>query len=434
MKAVHLFELLRLCRNPWKSGEKLEALRFGKLKKLLRYAYLHVPYYRRLFDSVGLKPEDIRNPEDFRLLPTTSKETLMSLPLGEKTSEEIDLRRCKAIITSGTSGVPLKISYRPGDWTFMNLGLIRAYLSFGIKPWWKIMSFTGKENPEKKRAWYEHFGIWRGKDASSWSAPSVWLETLQAWKPRALVGYVMTLKLLAEHLRDRGVRDVSPRVVVSGSGILDDFTRRLLASTFQAEVFDLYGTFEAGCIAWECKTCSGYHLNMDTAYVEILTGDQPSRAGEEGDVVVTNLYSYAMPIIRYRQEDIVVLSEKPPACGRNLPLLRSIQGRADDVIRLPDGRRIPSQPFYYSIESVPGIRRWKIVQEALDRIRIEIVPGPSFGPHSPGDIERNMRKFLSREVAVEFRLVDSFPRDPSRKFRQVISKVSSPRSFSPGKE
>jgi phenylacetate-CoA ligase len=186
---------------------------------------------------------------------------------------------------------------------------------------------------------------------------------------------------------------------------------------------DYYASFEAGPIAWECRTCGAYHLSADTVIVESLADGQPARPGQAGEAVITNLHSYAMPFIRYRQEDEIVLSAGRPKCGRGLPLLDRIQGRSDDCVVLGDGRKIPSQPFYYSIEPVPGVKRWKVIQEDIQTIHIDIEPGPEFNEDSRRLIERNLRKAVGEGMKIDFAIGPSLPVLPSQKFRQVSSRI-----------
>ncbi len=419
--------LAELWGNQWRSPRSLERLREKKLRRLIAHAYHHVPFYRGIFEDRKLRPEDIRTVADLSALPLISKKDLQDLSLGEKLAAGYRPGDCRTFVTSGTTGRPLSVFYSRRDWTLVNFGEARAFFAMGMKPWHRMACFVGKTpRPDDDRKWYERLGIWRGRDISSWDEPRSWVEALRRWRPQAVIGYVMTLKILAEAVRDLGRGDWAPKVIISGSGVLDDFTRRFLTEVFDCPVMDFYASFEAGTMAWECRTCGGYHLSADTVILETLADGKPVPPGEAGEVVITNLHSYAMPFIRYRQEDEAVLSARPPVCGRSLPLLDRIQGRADDCVVLSDGRKISSHPFYYALEPVPGIKRWKVVQTDLRTLQVDVEPGPGFGEDSRRLIEHNLRNVIGDAMTIELSVQSSIPVHPFQKFRQVSSSVPVP--------
>ncbi len=213
-------------------------------------------------------------------------------------------------------------------------------------------------------------------------------------------------------------------MIISSAETLDPASRAFFAETFGSKIIDHYGCFEAGCAAWECPRCGGYHLNADVLIVEVLGPDgHPVSAGEPGEVVVTNLHSYAMPFIRYRQEDLVVPSDRPSKCGRHFPLLERLEGRRDDQIVRPDGRRIPPQAVYHVMIPVPAVRRWQVVQETIDRVIVRIEPLPGFGPEAERVLIETMQKLIGNDIGVEVVRVERIAVDPNKKTRVVSSKV-----------
>ena len=108
-------------------------------------------------------------------------------------------------------------------------------------------------------------------------------------------GYPSAIKMLAKAVDKDILKDVSPRLIFTASEVLDNETRKYITSTFECNLFDIYGAWETGCMAWECSEHSGYHINMDTILLEVLDEDGENvSAGERGKVVVTNLHSFAI--------------------------------------------------------------------------------------------------------------------------------------------
>jgi phenylacetate-CoA ligase len=423
MRINDIFSLYILQRNQWKSPSEIRAIQNRKLKRLIRHAYQKVPYYKELFDSVNINPEDVRDVEDLKNIPATSRQTLSNLKIEEITAHGIDLGQCRASATSGTTGIPLRIYGTPHDSTMMNLGWARAFLSCGMKPWDKSIAFIGHNRAKSHKSWYEHFGLWRRKEISARNLPDDWVAACREWKPQVIMGYVMTLRLFAEIIQERQIKDIKPEHIFHSSGIIDPNSRDFLESAFQAHVVDFYGSDEAGCIAWECGECSAYHVAADMTIVEVLKTGQPAAAGEEGEIVITNLHSYAMPFIRYKQEDVVLLSDREIACGRSFPLLQTIQGRVDDYVTLRSGRRISPHPFYHCLDPVPGIRKWQIIQKSLDEIQALVEAGPDFSEDSQRSIRMNLLDLVQNELELKISVVNSMAIDPSRKFRSVCSNV-----------
>lgn len=415
--------LRRLIKNQWLSPRELREFQEHKLRRLIIHAYDRVPYYRRLLDSAKLKPSDIQGLPDLMKIPTTSRAQLIEQPLSDITARGIDLRRCRVMTTSGTTGAPLKTYYRRRDLTRINLGWARAYLAHGMRARDRIGAFRGWQTAERKTTWYERLGILRRRTLSSLDGPEAWISELQKWKPQVLMGYSMTLKLLAAAVRERRADRIRPRLIFHTSGLLHDHEREDIGEALGSKVIDIYGSDEGGCIAWECPRCKGYHVNVDLVALEIVEDGRAAPAGNPGEVVITNLHSFAMPLIRYRQEDVAALSPEAPICGRGLPLLREIQGRVDDFIVLPSGGRISPHPFYWALLLVPGISKWRVIQETRNLLRIEVVAGANFPEEGPSMIETNVRKIVKGGMEITVSVLDAIEHNPLQKFRSVISKV-----------
>jgi phenylacetate-CoA ligase len=423
MQPHHLYDLYQMLKAPWKTPQTIRSLQEKKLSRLISHAYRNVHYYREVMDSRGIKPSDIRTIEDLQAFPITSKKELQALTQKETLAQNIDPKQCKTFATSGTTGLPLKTFFTRQDNTLKNLSWARVFLTGGMRPWHRMAAFVGQPVPKAGRSWYERLGLWRRKEISTWNSPETWINDILSWKPQVLVGYVMTLKIFGETLQADPTREFKPRIIFHSSAVLDDASRQFLKSAFACRIMDIYGSDEAGCIAWECEFCSGYHLCSDMVILEILKEGKPVSPGEKGEVVMTNLHSYAMPFIRYRQGDVVTLSHRESACGRNFPLLERIQGRTDDFIVLKDGRKLSPHPFYHSIDPAPGVRRWKIVQETPDQLTVMIEPGEGFNRETNRWIEDRLRRLVGKDMNISIQMVDSIKIDPSSKFRSVSSNV-----------
>jgi len=426
-----LVSLAQLSRNQWRSQADLERRQFKALLELVHHAYARVPFYRDLYDRWGVSPEDLKSPADLRLFPIVTRQAIQSTPQVRLVAEGTNLESCLRSRTSGSTGVPLEILFQGRDRAAINPSFLRVYMAWGLRPWHRVVTLQARPERLGKRSWYQNLGIFRTRVLSSRDEPDRWIEALKRWRPHMIHGYSLTLKLLAEALERGGADDLRVPLVTSTSGVLDDGARRRLASTLGAKVVDIYASDEAGSvIAWECPRCSGYHLCPDTVVTELLADGRPARPGEDASVVITNLMGRTMPLIRYDQGDVARASGEQPICGRGLPLMESVRGRAGDFIVLRSGRKLTPHPFFLVLDHALGVGRWQIVQEAVDHIRVSVTMP---GGHTNDDLDsirRAIHELVDDPMTVEVEVVDEVRKTSETKLRSVISHL--PAGQTPG--
>src|SRR5690606_32007777 len=144
---------------------------------------------------------------------------------------------------------------------------------------------------------------------------------LQAFRPRYLYGYVSVLEVLARFIMDKGLKPIaSVRSIITTSEVLSDAQRTLVESAFGVKIFNEYGCGEVGSIAHECEH-GNLHIMADNLLIEV-DGDK------EGELIVTDFFNLKTPLIRYRLGDYGRLSGANCSCGRSLPVLDNVYGRA----------------------------------------------------------------------------------------------------------
>jgi len=129
------------------------------------------------------------------------------------------------------------------------------------------------------------------------------------------------------------------------------------------------------------------------------------------------------PFVRYRTGDIAVLDADACPCGRTLPVLREVQGRTTDFVVTTNGGRLHALALIYVIRDMEGIRQFRIIQEAPERLRIELVRDAAFRPTLLPEIEREFRRRLGDSLRVQFDLVDEIAPGPSGKHRYVVNRT-----------
>ncbi|MGA2665675.1 MAG: hypothetical protein ABSF83_12105 [Nitrososphaerales archaeon] len=441
-----LHRVLRYCyelsRNQWLASDELKRLQEKRLRDIVDHAYNNVPLYREKFDAMGIRPERIRTLEDLPELPFTTKREVRDGASGGVLARGFDPGDCVRASTSGTSGGSMAVFY---DRRFMDYCMaawrFRKRLAIGVKPWQKVMVVeyggpaapksdeSGEKAPARRRSQgRESLGpivrLLHGREKTvtvASDADEVLTQALE-FRPKLIRGTPSYLRLLAEAMAERGIEGLGDTVVRTEGKVTDEETRRYLESSFGCKVFDEYSSWDFGNGAWQCTRREGYHIDADLLVMEVVRGEERVSPGETGEIVVTNLMNYAMPLIRYRVGDIGVLDDRRCSCGRGFPLLRSIEGRRADCFTLPDGRLVTPRTIMAAIQGTPGVSRYQAVQESADRVRIEIMRGGNDREVSTDDLEARCHRVLGEDMKIDISITDR--KNLRAKFRPVISRLT----------
>ena len=412
--------LAQLMRSQWRDRERLERLQRVRLTRLLRHAYRRVPYYRQLFETAGITPDDIRSVADLPRIPITTKDVLQAEPAPRVIASGIDPDKCITRQTSGSTGHAFSFLITRRQKEAQDMVQARALLENGLKLTDRRAVFVAPWEVPRRATWFQQLGFWRKHYFSVFEDVREHLHALERIAPESIAATPAVLARIAEESLDRGIT-LRPRTVFSSGDLLDRGTRVLIESAFGVAPVDLYGSLEFGYLAWECSLRNGYHINLESAVIEIVDADRID--GDAGEVVCTNLLAYTMPLIRFRLGDLCRFAKEPCPCGRSLPLLDLVAGRTNDVIRLPDGRCIAPQALADRMARFSDeLRRFRIVQEEIDRVEVLIVPRPG-AAHAAENVASGLRAMLGEQISINVRGVTEISAEESGKQRTIVSKL-----------
>lgn len=415
-----LATLLRLQRDQWRRPSELARIQARRLRRMVRHSYDQVPFYRRRLDEAGLDPARIKGLADLRNLPPVSRSELQDRSPYDLLASGVDPARCKQLTTAGSSGAPLTVVFSKTDDWFKDLVWARTSLANGRGIRDLTVYFKFQSAPPRG---FERLGIWPRLTLSVLDPPEERIKAMRRADVKIVRANAFELVNMADVMLDSGVEDIRPKAVFSMGSLLDTNARERISRAFGCPVFDCYGATELGCIAWECSRHSGLHINMDTVGVEFLHGDEPARPGQLARLVCTSLFSLTMPFIRYDIGDIGVLDPAPCPCGRGLPLMSRLEGRADDFFIRTDGRWISPSEVVNRLKRLPGLARFRLVQKTPSLVDLWVVPTQGHSELSSEESVTILRDILGKHLQVRFHVVDQLPPDPGRKIRSMISEV-----------
>jgi phenylacetate-CoA ligase len=336
-------------------------------------------------------------------------------------ARDVDYSKCRKYVTSGSTGVPITVFCDEKTEEFRAAIFARPFLECGLRITDKMVRITDSEH--WYRNWYERLGIMRKICISPDKTIEENLTKVQEFSPDAIFGHSSYIFLLAKAVLEEH-RAITPRLVIGTADLLTRKIRNFVNSTFNVEMFDFYGSAEVERMAWECSEHVGYHIDMENIVLELVDDDGENvSSGERGNVVVTSLHNYAMPFIRYNMGDSAVLADEKCPCVRGLPLLKSLDGRTNDFFRLPGGELLPPTAFLATLDYIPGVFQYRVVQESPKRVLVELVKGDSFSDETIERFRNETMKIVGDFAEVEVSVVKEIPRERSGKTKVITSKI-----------
>jgi len=434
-------EWKKMRQNDHLTEDELKSIQDAKLQKLVRHCYETVPYYTHLFDSLGIKPDQIRTKEDLKVLPVLTKQIIRD-HYNDFLSTAIDSKRLKQKSTGGSTGTPLKFCTDTKEWSTWKASTLRAWGWYGLNIGDKIFSLGGSSINRRDQLFsfkglYDSI-IMRNFKYSSADVSDECMqhhyEAMMKLKPAAIRGYGSALYILARYIEKKKLPVCPIRVVLTTGEVLVPEYRRKLQEVFQAPVYDAYGAADGGILSHECTKHEGLHITEESCIIEITDNNGiPLPDGEIGQVCTTDLDNYAFPFVRYMVGDMAYLKKEKCSCGRNSHLIGEVLGRNGRLVynkqgvpisptMLPmmlypqmDYHKAENQKLYYKID------KFQIRQDSVGDILILIKLVDPNEPKEQFDyiIDNYRAHFMGSEVSLKF--VEEIPCMPSGKEDYCVS-------------
>jgi phenylacetate-CoA ligase len=392
------------------------------------HSYERVPFYRELYRSAGLEPQDIRSLDDLHRIPVIARSDIQNLGTHEICADGVRAESLLVRRTSGSSGAPLTIRR---SWLEERLLLaLKLQASFGLglnlrssrvfitnsssaAPWKKSLYQAPLQSRLKVLPVFE----------LDWQQPKADLvDHLTRLQPDIVIGAPSILSWVAEELDEKDRECFRPRLTVAGGEQCTPEAKERIERGFGAPVAESYGSHEFVFLALEAPGANEFAVCGASAIVEVLRDGHPVEPGQSGEVVITGLHSFAMPFIRYRLGDLVETGDTPGWHPHSVQSLRSILGRTIDRFILADGAVIhPYTVANLLRDDEPWLRRFQIVQFERNRFSVRVVPFVEPSPQTTASTARKLEAAFPEPVEVTVEIVEDLLPTETGKFYPYVA-------------
>lgn len=413
--------LKKLCISQYSDQCAIQVIQERKLADLWRYAKVNVPYYKNYRQS------QCDSLSDLQQLPFLEKDNLRSDASNLLTTQPAGLIRAKT--TGGSTGAAVTIyknnyamaeelaaTWRGYSWAGIDIGDLQARF-------WGV-PFDKKSQYRAKLIDLVTNRIRLSAFSFSEDDMSRYLKTLNKKKPKYFYGYVSMIKQFADYLdRNNLSLEFNLAAVITTSEVLSSSDRAFFEKIFHCKIFNEYGCGEIGTIAHECEH-GKMHVTAENMIVEIVDADgRPTPNGISGEIVVTDLTNYSMPLIRYKMRDFGVIDPEACKCGRGLPVLKEVHGREYDILINSKGEKFHGEFFLYMIEDAKKenmpVRGYQIEQVSHNKMIINLVVEDSIYPKIKNFLMRRILENFDSSIELIFNQVPSITREASGKLRVI---------------
>lgn len=403
-------------RKGWDNNQICE-YRDHKLQIMVKHAYNTVPYYRRIFNEGGINPDSIKNIDDLKILPiltkdiiNTHKDELIStnLPKGKIINGE----------TGGTTGNSMTIKMTLQNICEQKAVWQRYYKSLGIpiNTWHAMMTHRMIMSPSQKDTKYWRYN-YPGKQI--FFSPFhlneetflSYYQTLIKNKIQWIVGFPNRIMLFASMMLERNLSlNGQIKFITTGAESLLGYQKEIITKAFGVIPYQHYGLTE-GVANFSEDINHIIHIDEDYSCVELLPEDNHYK------VIGTSLNNFVMPLLRYDTKDTVTYHIT--ANGKRI--IDSIDGRTEDYISLPDGRKITS--IGLAFHGTLGIREMQFYQHSDYSITMYIVKGVGNFQSDVQKVIEYVKNILGNEISFDIKYTNEIPHTKSGKKRLVISEL-----------
>lgn len=402
--------------------KEIEELQTKKLVREVRHAYYNAPYYKKSFDEAGITPEDIKTIDDIKKIPMLYKDDLREWraktgdPFGGVLAIDLDEKVLCINASTGTTGIPSIFAYTWNDRQVATEQETRMKWMRGFRPG-DILYMTGFR-------WHGYVvQAYTGGDQIGVRAmidcgyPLPFLSqkhviTMKNLRPDIYAGPTLTLYSIIEAAKSM---NEDPNDVFSSCKSLEigygDVVTAAVKKRIENEagvapekVYDWGGVADPLMYYGDCEFHVGNHTCDDLFHINVCDFEthEPLADGERGELVITNLFSEATPMLRWGSEDTAIQNTEKCSCGRTYSR-SSILGREAFAANIKGTMTFPSE-IENALGEIPGFTEYftilKYKKDAMDTLKLKLAVDAT-KIKSKEDFEKEVKSAIKEKMGVE---------------------------------
>lgn len=402
----------------------------NRLVKILHHCQNSVPYYTKLMNDIGCEKLLEQNPEIYlSKLPVLTKDVIRN-KFQELKSLDLEKRKWNFNTSGGSTGEPIRLIQDQDYFDHSHpVKLLYSYL-VGREIGEYQVNLWGSERDifEATRNWKSIFSgflsntIYLNAYQMNLQQMAEFIRLLNEKPPKLILAYSQAIYELAKFAESEQIKVIPQKAIMTSSDTLHPWMREKIESVFQCQVFNRYGSREVGDIACERPGFTGLWVAPWGNYVEIVDdNNNPLPIGVEGNILITSLTNFAMPLIRYKIGDVGSLS----ANHSSGQILQHIAGRNTDMFKTHDGTMADGGYFMGLLYFKDWIQKYQIIQKSYSKIIVRIVPlNSDYQLEELDDFVEKTKMLMGEDCVVNFEFVNDIQTTASGKYRYVMSEVS----------
>lgn len=404
--------------------ERLEAYQIEQLRDLLIHAGNNVPYYKRIFNEYGFKPEKFQNLNDIEVLPYIERKTIKDSH-HDFIASNIYKSKLIPANTSGTSGIPLTVYGTKETEEKHWATVINLWSRIGYSPASRTIFFeTNIRHGSRDNMPYKRYANKLILSSNYFIDEWVdrYINLINNFRPEYIIGFPHTIAVFSSYLRKRqkSVYEGLKGIIVYAENLYT-WQGDLIRSVFGKRVFSDYGMVEKVIHGGGCEHSNNYHLYPQYGFSEYLDLGNSYR-----ELVGTGFINYAMPLIRYKTGDVCSkVIERCPECGRAYDIVTMIKGRTGDFLVNAEGQ-IVSVYLNIDFRAFDNIERFQLYQEYPGTVELRIWPKDSYKNKDADKILSEIRRSLGPQaykISFNIALMDNKELQPSKKYRMIDQRL-----------
>ena len=411
-----------LQKSQWWGEEELKNYQNKKLSELIQHSYHNVTYYKELLDGLRLKPCDIKTTEDLQKLPILTKEIVReNVKNGKLIFKNIKKKDMILNGSSGSTGEPLQYYITKDAYSFNIAANLRGWYWMGYRLGDRYSKLS--QNPrngiiKKIQDKINNCHYTLSQSLSIDDVKNIVI-SLKKSNVKIIRGYPSTIYILSNYIEKHKTTDIKLSSINTTGEILFPYMRKKIEEIFKCKIFDSYSG-EGGALGFECDTHEKYHLASEYAFTEIIPNYKFNMGKEKGEIVSTDFWNYATPLIRYNSKDVAVISKKGCNCNRVLPVIDRIEGRDVDILVTPSGKSLIVHYFTGYFEWVDSVSQFQVIQTRADRVILKLVVNNNFNKIIKEKIYNDIRIYIGNDVDFSIEVVDEIPINPKNGKRRFV--------------